>query len=311
VKKLSTLIISSFLLSASVSANDSTLFDIVQFHINSYKTSYGSCNLPYPYGVLLNGNSIAKASLSENNAQHVTYNEAQFESLWGFKLSEGTGGAINLGYGMANIYWRQNPYFRQTVFPFYNVGISGYTDSISNWFWLTGINAQIQTNVGTDQLLTQRSRYSAMLWGRYEFCEPAGVHLGFLVFTGIMKTNVWPVIGFDWTFCKQWELNLVFPVNMSLFYNINNDWSFSIAARPFSARVRTESTEPSPSSIVEYRNNGTELSVNYNTNRILFSLYGGYSWGNMMKFEDENANLLEYRHFNGAPYAGFNLLFNF
>ena len=123
-----------------------------------------------------------------------------------------------------------------------------------------------------------------------------------MVFTGIQKTNVWPIIGFDWIFSKEWELNLVFPVNLSLFYNINNEWSISVAGRPFMARFRTGNYEPSPNSIAEYFNYGTELSLNYETDIILFSIYGGFSFGDVMKFENQNADTLGYRHFNGAPY---------
>ncbi len=311
MKKISKLLLATLFFSASLSANDSTLLDIAQFHVDSYKSSLGSCELPNPFGVLINGNSIGGATLSESENQKVYYNEAQFEGLWAFKLTEGTGGAINLGYSMVNIRWRENPYFHDNTFPFVNVGLSGYTDSIVNWFWLTGINAQIQTNVGTKELLTQRSRYSALLWGRYQFCEPCGVHLGFIVFTGIQKTNVWPIIGFDWIFSKKWELNLVFPVNLSLFYNFNDDWSLSVAGRPFSARLRTGSKEPAPNSIVEYYNYGAELSLNYETQLVLFSLYGGYTFGDVMKFENQNADTLGYRHFNGAPYVGLNFLVSF
>jgi hypothetical protein len=301
----------SLLFSTTLSANNSTLLDVAQFHVDCYKTSIGSCEVPNPFGILLNGDHIAGATLSEAENQKIYFNEAQLQALWAFKLAEGTGGAVNLGYSAVNLRWKENPYFNSNTFPFLNVGLSGYTDSIANWFWLGGINAQIQTNVGTQDLFTQRSRYSALLWGRYQFCQPCGVHLGLMVFTGIQKTNVWPIIGFDWIFSKEWELNLVFPVNLSLFYNINNEWSISVAGRPFMARFRTGNYEPSPNSIAEYFNYGTELSLNYETDIILFSIYGGFSFGDVMKFENQNADTLGYRHFNGAPYIGLNFLVGF
>lgn len=311
MKKLSLTLLSAFALHLPILANSSTLLDLAQFHLDSYETSYGQECIVNPFGLLVNGNAIAPASINGADEQHLTYDEGQTEALWAFKLGKGTGGAINVGWGFTNFKWEQNPFFNTTFFPFVNIGVSGYTDSLANWFWLGGINAQIQTNVGTKQLLTQRSRYSALLWGRYNFLKDTGVHLGMLVFSGTAKTNVWPIIGFDYEINENWDLNLIFPINLSLFYNINDCWSVSFAGRPFSARHRVASTEAATSSIFEYNNFGTELSLNYELPKLLASIYVGYSYGNSVKFENQYGDTMTYRHFKTAPYIGFNFLVGF
>lgn len=312
MKKISTLLLSSTLFTSSLLfANDTTLLDIALFQICSYKSSMGQCTLPHPVGVLINTNSIAPAQIAEDNSQNVKYSDGQIEGLYGFKLSSRAGATINLGCGITNMRWEQNPFFGTRHFPFINVGISGYTDSIYDWFWQGGFNAQVQVNTDVSNPLVNSTRYSALLWGRYSYCTPLGLHFGVLMFTGINKTVAWPIIGFDWTITRHWQLNLVFPVNLSLFYNFNEAWSLSLAGRPFSARHRTNENQATPNAIFEYHNYGTELSLNYITCRLLWQIYGGYSYGNSIKFEDQSGNTIGYRHFSGAPYFGLNFQWNF
>lgn len=312
MKKLAYHLLLSMLLSHSLAkANETTVADVSQYQLLSYKSSQGSCDLPNPFGVLLNATSIGRASVPTNNT-HLRYGEGQFEGLFGFKLDHHSGATVNIGAGVVNMRWPNNDFFATQNFGMVNVGISAYTDSICNWFWQAGFNAQYSTNQNINSRFTKAARYGSLLWGRYNYSRDLGVHLGLLVFTGIMKTNAYPIIGIDYTLYNKWQFNLIFPVNLSVAYLIDQNWSVSVAGRPFVSRQRLGTNQALASGIFEYRNYGTELSLNYGyCEMIQCSAYAGYSFGGTIKFEDANGDTTAYRITRAAPYVGVNLLWAF
>lgn len=305
-------LVSLFLLTlTTLCANETTVADVQAFNVLSYKSSCDSCCLPNPFGVFAEVEYILPATVPTGST-NLRYGEGQIEALFGFKPDEHSGITVNVGAGDVNVRWRNNTFFNTQNFGMINLGISGYTDSICRWLWLGGINAQYSANDYVDNRWTEAARYGMVLWGRYAATPLVGLHFGVLVFTGIMKTNAYPIIGVDFPVGCNWQFNLVFPTNLSIYYNFAEYWYLALAGRPFITRQRLGWNEPLASGVFEYRNYGTELSLNFDyKKRCEFSLFGGYSFGGTVKFENAAGNTAGYRVFRAAPYFGTNILFTF
>ncbi|MDR3624454.1 MAG: hypothetical protein P4L16_04870 [Chlamydiales bacterium] len=310
-KFLYALITATLCLTTDALANETTVVDVTQYGIETLLSDPCGCTLKKPFGILLDGSYIAKAPVCGNHDQHIHYADGQVEGLYGVKLSENSAAFVNVGAGFDRIKWDQNPYFVKEYFPCVNVGISGYTTSVRNWIWMAGINCQYDTNAGIVHRFTRASRYGALLWGRYTYDKCLGLHLGVLIFTGIRKTNAYPIIGFDYTLSSKWKINGIFPLNMAVIYSFTDVWSLSFAGRPFIARHRLSSNQPIQNGIFEYRNYGAELSLNFDKCGLFWQLYAGYSFGGTLKTEDSNGNEIAYTRYDGAPYVGANILWRF
>ncbi|MFX6907688.1 hypothetical protein ABTH77_20760, partial [Acinetobacter baumannii] len=63
--------------------------------------------------------------------------------------------------------------------------------------------------------LGRYTRYSALIWGRYCYSSTIGLHAGFYGFYNLRKDKVYPIVGFDWHPWKNWQFNVIFPMNVS------------------------------------------------------------------------------------------------
>lgn len=292
-----------------LAANDATFLDSARFQILNFKESVGSCEAPYPLGVLATADGSGKAALSTDDAQNMRYAEMEADALIGFKVDPLSGFSFEGGYGSDYVYWNQNPYFDQKSFNYVNLAALGYTGGIENWFWQAGFGLHINNDHGQDWL--QYSRWGAFLWGRYNLNSCVGLHVGTLTLTGIRKTVTYPLVGFDWTISPRWKLDAIFPVQMELSYFLTQRWTVSAYLRPFLTRQRLSPTEPLSEGIFEYRNVGAELNISYQYAGLDFSVFGGYTFNGILKIMDPDGDGPSYYNFDSAPYLGFNVLWAF
>lgn len=296
----------SLLLPGVLFANDASFLDVARFQVESFTSSLGQCSQPRPFGLLVTGDVISKAGKVRDSTQNIAYAEFETTALYGFKLDPLSGLSLGLGYGYTHMNWSANPFFNQTDFNYANVSILAYTGSIPGWFWQGGLSTQtIFKNFWDD------SRFGGFLWGRYSCNPDLGFHVGFFALTGLNKTVVYPILGFDLEFCKRWELSAVFPVDMRLSYELADSWYLSAFIRPFLTRDICGSDEPIPHSIFEYRNIGYELNLAYDTGPLFVSLFAGITSNANLKVEGPGGTPLIYTHFDSAPYAGFNSFWAF
>ncbi|MDR3624453.1 MAG: DUF6268 family outer membrane beta-barrel protein [Chlamydiales bacterium] len=299
------------LISNLLCANETTIIDIPQYNLEAYKSSGYRCCIPKPYGFLIDVNSIYKSPIRDFSNRGVQYAEGQVDGIYGFKLDPNTGMCVYMGGGIVNPRVNQNHQFHVSSFSQVNAGVSTFTTSFKRWFIQVGFNAQFDANKNVDNRFAKASRYSGIVWGRYCLMPNLGLHIGAIVFTGINQTTAYPILGLDYMPNCRWKFNLIFPVYPSIAYYFNPAWSISVAGRPFITRDRLSNKEFAHNGIFEYRNIGTEFSLNYSKNLLAWSLHVGYAYGGSFQVRDSQSNLIESLKFNGAPYVGLNLLWRF
>ncbi len=209
---------------------------------------------------------------------------------------------FELGFDRTIIDWKENPYFTQTEFDTVNLSFGAITERLCNWLWKTKVTINIDTK---HKDLGLYSTYDALAWGRYNYCNDIGVHMGILVLTGMKIDHVYPILGFDWTINEYWKLNAIFPVNMSVVYTYDQNWSFDTAIRAFQTRYRVGEHQPLPKAITLYQSVGVELGVNYNIkDQIHFNFHLGSTLGGKLKVANRNNKQPHHFKFESAPYAG-------
>lgn len=215
--------------------------------------------------------------------------------------------------------WKKNCYFSKTHFHNLAVSVGGIYQG-ETWLWKCNIGASFDLDAGRIEGYTL---YSAQLWGRYSMSRCLGLHLGVVGITGLHENRAWPIVGFDYTWRERWKLRLIYPVDLSLFYAFNCNWSVGIVHRLFWVRHRVEPSRKSSSggenvgSFVEYRNRGTELALRYEYDPVFqVTLHVGYAHGGELSvckaalfrrdgaFHRRRFKRYESFDFDGSGYAG-------
>ncbi|CCB86782.1 MULTISPECIES: hypothetical protein [Parachlamydia] len=266
-----------------------------------------------PFTLLTSFDAVAPAKFTKDEIDHqklrFQQGETSLNAVVYYNRACEEGLALGVGYTYNKIAWDQNPFFDQQNFNAYNVLITGFTKRLCDWDW----KAQILYALDIDHPdFDDYSTWDLLLWGRYTYSCLAGIHLGFYAQTGMEADRVVPVLGFDWQFSRDWKLNAVFPVKMSLVYTFDPHWCTLVAARFFSARCRVGSNEPLGKGIIEYRNVGVEWAIRYEWDPyITADAHIGYSSGGKLKISNRNHNHATHLKFDSAPYVGAMLNFNF
>lgn len=291
-------------------AEDTSLLDMVAFQYAIAETSRDSACLPASWGVIATGDFIgnAKVSSPEEGANRIKFNDVEVDLLWAHKFNRHDGITLTIGYENTQMEWEGNPLFEQTEYPTADIGFLAFTDRIDRWFWQVGLAGHFDTS--HNKSLMQSSRYLNFLWGRYTICASTGFHIGTILMTGIRKTNVVPILGFDYTYCK-WKLNAIFPVNIGVTYCFSERWSATAMGVPVFMRRRLPDSELLPQGIWQYTNYAIRLGVNYRWNCLLCSLYGGVAAGGTLKVMNQKGDDPIYNSIKSSPYAGFNFMFVF
>lgn len=212
------------------------------------------------------------------------------------------GFTIEAGYTRAQIYWFKNPYFNQDTFNVADVSLVAFSKRLCNWLWTARVGAGYDVDRND---FTEATAWDILLWGRYERSPCLGVHVGFLAQTGMRIDHLYPIFGFDLKLKDCWTLNAVFPVNMSLLYQIDCNWSAGLAARVFDSRYRLSRHDKTPHGLLTYRATGAEFRMNYQyANRITANLHAGSTFGGELKVANEKYQHKKHFKFNPAAYAG-------
>ncbi|MBS4168755.1 hypothetical protein [Parachlamydia sp. AcF125] len=266
-----------------------------------------------PFTLVARFDAFAPAKFSKGEIDHqklqFQQGEASLNAVVYYDRLNEEGLAVGVGYTYNKIAWDQNPFFDQKNFNAANVLLTGFSKRLPDWDW----KAQIIYTLNADYPnFDDYSTWDLLLWGRYTYSCLTGIHLGFYAQTGMKADRVVPVLGFDWQFSRDWKLNAVFPMKMSLVYTFDPHWHTLVAVRFFSARCRVGSSHPLARGIVEYRNVGIEWALKYEWDPyITADAHIGYSTGGRLKISNRNHNHATHLKFDGAPYMGAMLNFNF
>lgn len=258
-----------------------------------------------PFQIAAYGDSISKAKFSNKclDDEGVRYGHVGVEGIFAFYGNSCFGEAAYFEADLSQtlIRWKENPYFSQEDFNCLSLSLGGFTERATGWkLW-----AEIDVNIDTDHACkSDYYTYDGFLWGRYNYSETLGIHVGFLGETGMKIDRVYPILGVDWQAMENLKLNLVFPLNISAVYMIDDCLAVAVAARFFQSRFRVGEDEPVPRGLVCYRSVGIEFAVSHTLSWIQSNVHIGYNTGGILKVANRH---YENRHrfkFKSAPYYG-------
>jgi hypothetical protein len=271
-----------------------------------------------PFTVTVLGDWIGKAKVHKDGYHgNIQYAHAELDTslvVWYNECCK-EGVAIGLNYEFTRLKWNDNIFFTRENYPALQVAATYFTERVPCWKWV----AQAAFNIDADKWnFDDYTWYDLLLFGRYEYCPDFGLFFGIYAETGLKLDRVLPVLGFDWTINRCWQLNAVFPLNMSLIYTWNDRWTFDAAIRLFSDRRRAGhpvENDPIPGfdkAVWRYSNSGLELGANYNhCDWIKANVHAGYSFGGKLKVANRHTHDSHRVKFDGAPYVGANVSVNF
>lgn len=302
-----------FLLPAALFLISTLYGDVEENSISTVQIERNTDQKGGPFSIFSNYDAVAPANFNNRRLRHqklkFQLGVASLNMVVYYNPIHEEGVAVGVGYTYNRIAWRQNPFFDQQNFNAINILLTGFSKRLLDWDWKSQIMYSLDANHPD---FDDYSTWDLLLWGRYTYSCLTGIHLGFYAQTGMEADRVYPVFGFDWQFRKEWKLNAIFPVNLSLVYTIVDHWSALLAVRFLSARCRTGKNEPLSRGIVEYRNTGLELALRYDWDPyITAEIHAGYASGGKLKISNRSHNHAHHFNFDGSPYMGAMANFNF
>lgn len=254
-----------------------------------------------PFSVSLEADLVQKTKVKDTKfeRQYFTfrYSELEADMVFYHNPCYHEAALITIGYNFADLPWENNPFFQQSHFETISVAATVNTQRIRDWEW----TAQAELNIDANHFdFEHYAYYDLLAWGRYSYSDDIGVHVGIFVETGMNITWVWPIFGFDWQVSDDWKLNLVFPMNISAVYTLNQVWSLAFETRFFDVRYRVNKHEPLSEGLLIYQNLGGEVAMLYHYNdTIEANLHVGATMGGRLKVA--NRHYQHRRHFDLDP----------
>jgi len=306
VQKKFTQLFTLFLFSASVLFADADI-DVEDLSASKIEeTSRG------PFSFEISGDCIGQAKIDHRDFKHFTFatGEINLNFIYYYNSCYKEGTSLGLSYMKSRLDWKFNPFFTQKDIDTVSVNLAGFTQRFKDWTW------KAQVNINFDNIeywnLEDYMNYDLVLWGRYEYMPNFGVHLGFLAITGMKIDRLYPIIGIDWTYDCHWKLNLVFPMDISLVYTIDNCWSISLANRFIAQRHRVKKDQFYSEGLWFYTSSGAELAITYKpTSWISANVHAGENFGGHLKVANRHYREGRRLKFESAPYAGAEVDINF
>lgn len=209
---------------------------------------------------------------------------------------------ISLSYLYTTMKWDYNPFFHQDYYNTVATRLSFVTSRLYRWEWRTFVKMFIEADHPDFQ---HYMFWDFCLWGIYDLCRSTHFHVGLYGESGMKADHVFPIIGFDWRYSDCIKVNLVFPMDLSVLYEINEHWNIGIAERFLRARHKAGKDNPVPMALWEYSSTGTELGVNYRLgDRIVANAHAGYAWDGKIRVSNRSRKNAKHFDIAGAPYVG-------
>ncbi len=257
------------------------------------------------------GDYICKAKFKEDTPGHIIFAhaEGEFDAVVWYNEQCQEGVKVSLAYEYSRLDWDDNFFFERKNYNTAAISATYFTHRLTHWRWI----ASADINLDADKWdFNDYTTYDMLLWGRYQYCCNWGFHFGIYAETGMKLDLVLPVLGFDWQICDGLLLSAVFPVNMSLLYTIDENWSVAIAGRVFSDRHRAGKEGLYEKALWRYSNGGIEGDINYNIcDWLTANVHAGYAFGGKLRISSRHNHHVHHERFKGAPYAGGAIAFNF
>lgn len=268
---------------------------------------------PGPFRVEGEFDTIAKARINKEGFHHQKLSLSNWQGAIGMAFcyfpKEREAYAAGVSYNFTRLCWNENPYFHQKNFNEVSFLLRLFSNRFCDWVW----QGELAINVDADYWdLNDYMNYDIVLWGRHTYNDYINLHIGAIVQTGMKMDRVYPVIGFDYTISKCWQLNAVFPVNISLEYKYTSNLSAAFAMRFFDLRYRTGRNEPLSRGLFSYRDSGLEFALLYEEDPTLeANIHAGYTCGGMLRISNRHNKHPKHFRLDPAPYVGGELVWSF
>lgn len=285
----------------------------------SYTYEYGFSDYHFidpdrPWHVEGRTRYIAPAKFENHHQGHVNNDDTDAAVYYTQFFNDENSLTYEIGYDFLRFKWKRNPRFSQNNFNYLSASLGYVSTTLERWRWI----ANAGFSVDAARLDFAKSAVGhVMLWGRYNFSECCGVHVGMVGWYGVLNGHAWPIIGFDWKFSEKWRANAIFPIDYSLNYAIDENWSLEAAYSNFGGPYRYprrahDGKNGFKNPIFSFFSNGIELLLKYQFEHLLrVSLGGGWNFGGWIYIKDSHNHHGKYFHYNSAPYAQGNLEFTF
>ncbi|MCE2982108.1 MAG: DUF6268 family outer membrane beta-barrel protein [Parachlamydia sp.] len=265
---------------------------------------------PFELNIHVDGIQPAKIKKGFYKGDEVSYCEAKAEAsmVVYYCPAYSEGANIALGYTNTYLHWIENPYFDQDRFNTITFTLGGITKRVEGWLW----RGQFDINYDVDgSLIAQYFNYNILLWGRYDLSNQIGLHVGLIAQTGMGLDKVYPILGADWQVTKNWRINLVYPVNISIEYALNDKWALALAGRNFDSRHRIKKDECHGKSVIRYQNVGAEFAVKFAGDNLSANLHAGSTLGGDYRIADAQNHHPRHYKLRPSGYVGGEVDFKF
>lgn len=254
-------------------------------------------------------NSVGKAKFTKTRSQrghHLKYQ--QWYLLGNYTQTLPSKQAdIEYGIGYMNSKFDFSHHHKMTSFKQHNFNnllaqVGTNLRQVQDW----KVNVGLGLQMNTDQLSFNRyTLFNGVIHGMYDLKEKTHLHVGLMGYSGMRWTRVLPVIGFDYEISEKLFLNAVFPVNMSLVYAFNKQWSVDAAIRFMLSRQRLNKNHENSRGLIAYRNWGGELGLNYALNQhFRVNLHVGETFGTRMRISNRKDSHRKHLRLDSALYYG-------
>ncbi|MBI2743337.1 MAG: hypothetical protein HYX48_05415 [Chlamydiales bacterium] len=248
----------------------------------------------------------AKFRTESVEGSHVKYADGFGSLYFSHPVSENNYLSWEAGYSAMKFDWKDNPRFKGDDYHIAVGSLGWVSTSIDRWRWVFTGSATVDTrsfNFGKDGV------YYGFMWGRYAYSATTGIHIGWYGHYGMENGYVQPVIGVDSRIGEKWQLNAIYPIDLSLSYLMNPSWSLTLKyatfGRPYRHPWRIHGgIGKFKDGIFEVYASGAELDLNYNYKaNFLAGIGGGWNFGGWILIKDRDNHHPKYYKYDDAAYG--------
>ncbi|MBB63608.1 MAG: hypothetical protein CMO81_00920 [Waddliaceae bacterium] len=235
-------------------------------------------------------------------ADSIRYYEGRSELRYQFGIDPEHAIYIGGGYELIGLKWLANPHFSDDRFERFIATVGLVSVCFTDWVW----KSRISLYSDLDEAFRHRyNLYEGMAWGTYDWNHRTNVHIGLLARIGMHQEDIYPILGFDYRPTQCWEFSVIFPMDTSIMYHPNEDWSMGVAIRYAKTRARVGALETVPNAIFEYMNYGGELRLNFHPHPAFkLSLVGGSTISGEIEVFDATGNTIDKQDIDPSIYFG-------
>jgi len=243
---------------------------------------------------------------NEQKLQYLQY-DANFSYTQPF--SQINGMIFGVGWVGVDLDWSENPSFSQTRFDYVSFSVGGFSKVFTNWMWTLNQAAFLDPQKFS---FSSYALYQTVLWGKYTWRPWLELDAGFLLELGLNRDYVWPILGFIYHYNKKLHLHAVYPIDMTLEYDILPKLTAAGSIRIFRNRHRVGFDEPLSEGLFLYQSWGVEFELEYRAAPWFFinGFAGSATHGRLSISDNSNQNITIYK-INSSFYAGLNSALSF